>query len=83
MGIIETTLNNVAEAAVGSPENNLALSQNSHYLTFEHNLFMKLTQNRFAKELATGKVENYLKHKNVVLSGYVKIMQLLSRANRK
>jgi len=83
MGIIETTLNNVAEATVGKPEDNMTLSQNSHYLTFEQVMFMKLTHNRFAKELAAGKVENYLKHKNVVLNGYVKIMQLLSLANKK
>lgn len=83
MGIIETTLNNVVEATVGSPENNLALSQNSQYLTWEHTTFMSLTQNRFAKELAKGKVDNYLKHKQVVMSGYAKIMMFLSRANKK
>jgi hypothetical protein len=80
---LETTLNTLAEATVGKPEDNLVLSQNSEYLKWEHNTFMSLTQDRFTKELAKGKVENYLKHKQVVMSGYAKIMMFLSRANKK
>ena len=53
MGIIETTLNNVAEATVGSPENNLNITMNN--LSQEsNNLTDKQTKmaNGYAKIMA-------------------------------
>lgn len=75
MTLLEKTL----ELAVGNPEDNLSVSHNTNILIHLHNTFMELSSDRFVKDVRKGDFRKIDKRKAKVLSGYSKIVALLSR----
>jgi hypothetical protein len=80
MNIIDK-VNEIAEATVGSPDNNLQLDQHRRELEYRHNQFMSLTSDRFTSLLQSGKIGNYHQQKQKVEQGLSKIYFLLDRLN--
>lgn len=79
MNMIEQAAQVIADATVGSPENNYEAMMNQQALIYRHNQFMSLSNNRFAKLLKQGKVGDYSQQKQKVESGLSKIYFLLDR----
>lgn len=73
MTLLEKTL----ELAVGSADNNLAVIQAKQEVEHLDDLFDQVSNDRFGSDFR--KID---KRKDKVLSGYSKIMALLSRANK-
>jgi hypothetical protein len=79
--MIEQAAQAIAEATVGSPENNYEAMMNQQALIYRHNQFMSLSNNRFTKLLKQGKAGSYSKQKQVVEQGLSKIYYLLDKLN--
>lgn len=73
MTLLEKTL----ELAVGSVDNNLAVIQAKQEVKHLDDLFDQVSNDRFGNDFRKSD-----KRKDKVLSGYSKIMALLSRANK-
>jgi hypothetical protein len=79
--MIEQAAQAIAEATVGSSENNYELQMRRNEIEYRHNQFMSLTSNRFTSLLKQGKIGNYHQQKQKVEVGLSKIYFLLDRLN--
>jgi hypothetical protein len=80
MNIIDK-VNEIAEATVGSVDNNYEAVMKQQAMLYQHNHFMSLTNNRFTGLLKDGKIGSYRKQKEKVEQGLSKIYFLLDRLN--